>query len=350
MATAQALLLADDEVPSLYFIGAVGGMERKLAAESGLAFAGYHDVLAGPVHGVNPIRVLFSLLKLSLGTVQSLVIQLRIRPKVILLTGGWANLPVALSARLLRISTVIYLPDIEPGLTIKALQPFAQKIAITVAPSARFFPRDKSVVTGYPLLESRLCADKARGIQHFGLEPDRKTLLVFGGSRGARNINIALGEHLQRLLDSGIQVIHITGELDWERSQRQVGALAEHPHYHAYAYLHEEMGLAFAAADLALCRAGASTLAELPLFGLPGILAPYPYAWRYQKVNADYLAERGAAVRLNDEDLSEKLYQTVSDLMLDDARLKEMRAKSQALANPKGAQRLANLLREIGRG
>ena len=349
MATGQALLQADDEAPSLYFVGAVGGMERKLAAESGLAFDGYHEVLAGPVHGVNPIRVLFSLLKLSLGTIQALVIQLRIRPKVILLTGGWANLPVALSARLLRIPTVIYLPDIEPGLTIKALQPFAQKVAITVAPSARFFPRDKSVVTGYPLLSSRLCADRAQGIQHFGLDPDRKTLLVFGGSRGARNINVALGEHLQRLLDSGIQVIHITGELDWERSQRQVGALAEHPHYHACAYLREEMGLAFAAADLALCRAGASTLAELPLFGLPGILAPYPYAWRYQKVNADYLAERGAAVRLNDEDLSEKLYQTVSDLMLDDARLKEMRAKSQALANPKGAQRLANLLREIGR-
>ena len=109
-------------------------------------------------------------------------------------------------------------------------------------------------------------------------------------------------------------------------------------------------GWRFAAADLALCRAGASTLAELPLFGLPAVLAPYPYAWRYQQVNADYLAERGAAVRLNDEDLSEKLYETVTDLLLDDARLNEMRAKSKGLANPNGARRLAALLREIGRG
>lgn len=349
MATAQALLQEDDEAPRLFFIGAVGGMERKLVAESGLAFAGYDEVLAGPVHGVNPIRILFSLLKLSLGTVQSLVKQIRIRPSVTLLTGGWANLPVALSARLLRIPTVIYLPDIEPGLTIKALQPFAQKIAITVEPSARFFPRDKSIVTGYPLLNSRLRADKAQGLKHFGLDPNRKTLLVFGGSRGARNINVALAEHLQDLLDDGIQVIHITGDLDWERSRQQVGVLADHLHYHPFAYLHDEMGLAFAAADLALCRAGASTLAELPLFGLPAILAPYPYAWRYQKVNADYLAERGAAVRLNDEDMSEKLYDTVSALIHDDAQLGEMRARSKALANPNGAQQLADLLREIAR-
>ncbi len=319
-------------------------------AESAVAFDGYHEVLAGPVHGVNPVRILISLAKLKLGAIQALFHLLRICPQVILLTGGWANLPVALSARLLRIPTVIYLPDIEPGLTIRALQPLARKVAITVDASSRFFPRGKTVVTGYPLLGSRLAADKARALEHFGLDPDRKTLLAFGGSRGARNINIALEENLPRLLDSGIQVIHITGVLDWQRSQRQLGALAGHPRYFPFAYLHAEMALAFAAADLALCRAGASTLAELPLFGLPAILAPYPYAWRYQKVNADYLAERGAAVRLNDEDLAEKLYDTLVALILDEARLDEMRAKSKALANPDGARRLAALLREIGRG
>ena len=131
-------------------------MERKLVAESGLQFASYHEVLAGPLHGVNPVRILFSLTKLKLGTLQALAHLLRIRPDVILLTGGWANLPVALSARLLQIPTVIYLPDIEPGLTIKSLQHFAQRVAITVEASARFFPRGKSVVTGYPLMDSRL--------------------------------------------------------------------------------------------------------------------------------------------------------------------------------------------------
>ena len=106
--------------------------------------------------------------------------------------------------------------------------------------------------------------------------------------------------------------------------------------------------MALAAADLALCRAGASALAELPLFGLPAILVPYPYAWRYQKVNADYLAERGAAIRLNDEDMAERLYGTIRHMLSDERRLRDMRDKARSLANPGGAGRLARLLLETG--
>lgn len=323
-------------------------MERVLVEESGLPFAGYQEVLAGPVHGVNPLRVAASLLRLALGAAQSLAHLRRWRPQVILLTGGWANLPVALAARPLGIPIAIYLPDIEPGLTIRFLQRFARKVAITVEPSSAFFPPGKTTVTGYPLQSNRLEATRADGQKHFKLDAARKTLLAFGGSRGARNINIALGENLARLLDDGLQIIHITGELDWKRCMKKVGDLREHPRYRAFPYLHEEMGLAFAAADLALCRAGASTLAELPLYGLPAILAPYPYAWRYQKVNADYLSERGAAIRLNDEDMPKELYDTISRLINDEARLSDMRQRSKQLARADGAKRLAALLLEIG--
>ncbi len=323
-------------------------MERKLALESGLEFAGYHEILAGPLHGVNPLRALASLVKLSVGTIQSLVKLLRIRPQVILLTGGWLNLPVAMSGRMFGIPIVIYLPDIEPGLAIKGLQRFAGKVAVTVAASAEYFPPGKTVVTGYPLQENRLKATREKAREHFNLDAARRTLLVFGGSRGARNINIALGANLRQLLDEGLQVLHITGEFDWERAMREVRELKEHPDYHTFPYLHDDMGLAFAAADLALCRAGASTLAELPLFALPAILAPYPHAWHYQKVNADYLSERGAAVRMNDEDMPANLYAEVTALINDEERLREMSRRSGALANPDGAERLARLLIETG--
>ena len=329
-------------------MGAAGGMERKLVLESALEFDGYHEVFAGPLHGVNPPRAAISLFKLGIGTLQSLVKHLQIRPQVILLTGGWANLPVALAARVLGIPIIIFLPDIEPGLTIKVLQRFAQKIAITAEASARYFPTGKTVVTGYPLQESRLDATRVKAIERFKLDSRRRTLLVFGGSRGARNINIALGANLRRLLADGLQVIHITGELDWERAMREAGELKDHADYQAFPYLHDDMGLAFAAADLVVCRAGASTLAELPLFGLPAILVPYPYAWRYQKVNADYLSDRGAAIRLDDEELSDKLYESISALIHDDARLREMSERSRALANPDGAAALARLLIETG--
>jgi UDP-N-acetylglucosamine--N-acetylmuramyl-(pentapeptide) pyrophosphoryl-undecaprenol N-acetylglucosamine transferase len=104
------------------------------------------------------------------------------------------------------------------------------------------------------------------------------------------------------------------------------------------------MGSALAAADLALCRAGASTLGELPLFGLPAVLVPYPYAWRYQRVNADWLAERGAAVRMDDERLGEELLPTLRRLLDDRARLSDMRKRMRALARPEAAARLATEL------
>lgn len=324
-------------------------MERKLVLESKLAFRSYHEVLAGPLHGVNPPRAALSLVKLGAGVVQSLLILLRIRPRVTLLTGGWANLPVALSARALGIPIVIYLPDIEPGLAIKVLRRFARRIAITVEESASYFPSGKTVVTGYPLQENRLKATREKALERFKLDARRKTLLVFGGSRGAQNINAALGDCLGRLLDDGAQILHITGQRDWERAMRETGDLKERPAYQAFPYLHEDMGLALAGADLTLCRAGASALAELPLFGLPAILVPYPYAWRYQKVNADYLSERGAAIRLNDEDMPAQLYATVSALLHDDARLKEMSRQSRALAKADAAAALARLLIETGK-
>ena len=324
-------------------------MEHKLAAQSGIDFVGCHEVYAGPIHGVGPLRLMMSLIKLTIGILQSFVKLLSIQPQVILLTGGWANLPVALAAWPLNIPMALYLPDIEPGLTIRVLQRFAVKIAITVEASARYFPPEKTALTGYPLQENRLKATRAQAIGHFGLDPSRQTLLVFGGSRGARSINIALGDILAKLLADGLQIIHITGELDWQRTQQQAGELRHHPDYHAFAYLHDDMGLAFAAADLAVCRAGASVLAELPLFGLAAILIPYPHAWHYQKVNADYLSARGAALRLNDEDLSSSLYDAIKRLISGD-QLAEMQAQAKALANPDGARRLAALLTEIGGG
>ena len=324
-------------------------MEHKLAAQSAIDFAGCHEVYAGPIHGVGPLRLMMSLIKLKIGILQSFVKLLSIRPQVILLTGGWANLPVALAAWPLNIPMALYLPDIEPGLTIRVLQRFAAKIAITVEASARYFPPEKTALTGYPLQENRLKATRAQAIGHFGLDPSRQTLLVFGGSRGARSINIALGGILAKLLADGLQIIHITGELDWRRTQQQAGELRHHPDYRAFAYLHDDMGLAFAAADLAVCRAGASVLAELPLFGLAAILIPYPHAWHYQKVNADYLSARGAALRLNDEDLSSSLYDAIKRLISGN-QLAEMQAQAKALANPDGARRLAALLTEIGGG
>jgi UDP-N-acetylglucosamine--N-acetylmuramyl-(pentapeptide) pyrophosphoryl-undecaprenol N-acetylglucosamine transferase len=175
---------------------------------------------------------------------------------------------------------------------------------------------------------------------------------VFGGSKGARSINRALFPALPALLPD-MQVVHVSGTLDWSEAGAALAALpgqvgaALAQRYHAYPYLHEEMGAALAAADLVVSRAGASSLGEFPQFGLPSILVPYPYAWRYQRVNAEYLQSRGAAVMVKDADLPQQLVETVRSLLLNPARLQPMRAAAASLARPDAAAAIAHLLVDL---
>jgi len=173
-------------------------------------------------------------------------------------------------------------------------------------------------------------------------------LLVYGGSRGARSINLALSKVLDRLLEV-CQIVHICGRLDAEWVEGRQTELPAHlkARYKAYAYLHEEMAQALAAADLVVTRAGAATLGELPAFGLPGILVPYPYAGQHQELNADYLVSRGAAVKIDNANLEEKLLPTVVELFDNEELLRQMGEKARRLARLEAAQRIVSELREL---
>jgi UDP-N-acetylglucosamine--N-acetylmuramyl-(pentapeptide) pyrophosphoryl-undecaprenol N-acetylglucosamine transferase len=276
----------------------------------------------------------------------------RFRPDVLFMTGGYVNVPVALVAWLRRVPAAIYLPDIEPGAAIRFLSNFVQNVACTAPASRQYFTDEKVVITGYPVRpDVRAATELSRetALARFDLAPARPTLLVFGGSRGARTINQALWAILPDVL-AEIQVIHITGQLDWPEVEAHSQRLTapERDYYRPYPYLHERMGAAFRAADLAVARAGASMLGEAPAFGLPSILVPYPYAWRYQKVNADYLADRGAAIRLDDALLQEALLPTALDLLRDETRLGQMAQAARELDIPGAADNLASLLLQLG--
>jgi UDP-N-acetylglucosamine--N-acetylmuramyl-(pentapeptide) pyrophosphoryl-undecaprenol N-acetylglucosamine transferase len=349
LAAAEAVL-AQAPAAELYFVESVGDFARPLVDEAGVHFAAQDAVRAGPLHGVSPLQMLKSIVAMAVGTIQAFRLIGRHRPAALLLTGGWVGLPVALAARLRGVPALIYLPDIEPGLAIKRLEPLARAVAVTVADSAQFFPRkDKIRVTGYPIRASMRAATREQAIQHFGLDPNKRTLLVFGGSRGARTINTAVIAAADALLAAGLQILHVTGTLDWDDNSTRIQGLGSGD-YHAFPYLHADMGLAMAAADLVVCRAGASTLGELPYFGLPSILVPYPFAWRYQKVNADWLAERGAAIVMRDEDMAAQLSETIVRLINDASQLNSMRKAALTLAQPDGARSsdgAANLAHEL---
>ncbi len=146
-------------------------------------------------------------------------------------------------------------------------------------------------------------------------------------------------------------MLHLTGQLDWETVAAAANNLQEkfRANYFPFPYLHEEMGTALAAADLVVCRAGASTLGELPFFDLPAILVPYPYTWRYQKVNADHLVNAGGAVIIEDKDLSLLLTEKIEELLTDKQRIEKMVSAMGAIARPEAADQIANLILETGR-
>ena len=329
---------------SVLWVGGLGGMEADLVTRANVPF---EAIPAAGVHGVGLGRLPVNAWQLWKGYQASHRILRRFQPDVMFFTGGFVAVPMALAGR--RVPSVLYVPDIEPGLALKALSRLASTIAITEDDSRVYFPRRSNVrLTGYPTRQDLLSWSREAALQHFEFDPQLPTLLVFGGSKGARSINRALLPSLPALL-AEMQVIHISGQLDWDEvalAQSQFTA-DQALRYRAYPYLHHEMGAALQAADLVLSRAGASSLGEFPLLGLPAILVPYPYAWRYQYVNAQYLVRHDAAVMIKDEILPQQLLPTVLGLMRDPARRQRMQQSMRSLARPQAANEIADLILEL---
>jgi UDP-N-acetylglucosamine--N-acetylmuramyl-(pentapeptide) pyrophosphoryl-undecaprenol N-acetylglucosamine transferase len=327
-----------DQLDAVLWVGGVGGMEEALVTRQNIPF---RAIPAAGVHGVSLRSLPGNLYKLLQGITASSKILREFKPDVLLFTGGYVAVPMALAGRL--IPQLLYVPDLEPGLALKSLSRFADSIALTTADSKQFFSGKKNLfVSGYPTRTDLKQLDPSIAKQQMNLTGDLPVLLIVGGSKGARLINQAVSLVLPELLNQ-FQVIHLTGELDWPEIHEQISQLPADLscRYHAFPYLHEEMAAAFSSADVVLSRAGASTLGELPLYGLPAILVPYPFAWRYQKVNADYLVNKGAAIMIENSQLSAELLPTLHQLFSDPQRIQSMRTKMAALACPDAAVTIA---------
>ncbi len=321
-------------------------MEASLIQRKGIPYA---SIPAAGVHGVGMRALPGNLLQLARGVGASRRILGEFKPDVLLFTGGYIAAPMAVAAG--RTPALLFVPDIQPGYALKFLSLFASCIAVSAENSRQYFsPSARVEVTGYPTRTELTAWKREQALQHFSLQPQKPVLLVSGGSKGARSINRAVLAVKEQLLIAA-QIIHISGSLDWEEVQASHNALPQElqAHDHIFPYLHEDMGAALACADLIVCRAGASTLGELPLFGVPAILVPYPYAWKYQMVNADYLASQEAAIVVEDSQLSAELMPQVMNLLSDQPKLAIMRRAMAALAQPDAARRLAGLAIQIAR-
>jgi UDP-N-acetylglucosamine--N-acetylmuramyl-(pentapeptide) pyrophosphoryl-undecaprenol N-acetylglucosamine transferase len=328
------------------YVGNVSGIEAKLASKAGLPFKG---ITTASFHGAAPWVLPVRLVRLARGTAQSLNIIKEFVPQAVLATGGYVCAAPVLAAWLRKVPSVVYLPDLAPGIAIRFLARFAEVVAVTFPESTDYFPHGKAVVTGYPVRQKLLETDKTLSRRALGLEEAEKTLLVLGGSQGARSINEAISAILEDLLEL-CQIVHISGEKDtqWLLSRRDELPRALAARYKVFAYLHEDMIHALGAADLAVARAGAATTGEFPALGLPSVLIPYPYAGRHQDFNADHMAQNHAAVKIADAELATGvLLEVLSELLTDDTRRAQLADGARRLARPDAATRIAHLVRDV---
>jgi len=341
LAVLQAL---GDEADPVLWVGSQDGMEAELVKRYQVNFT---SIPAGQVHGISLHTLPRNLWQLTRGVQVSRRIIQQFKPDVLFYTGGFVAVPMAIAGH--THPSVLYVPDIEPGWALQFMARFASRIAVTTQASQAYFPRrERVVVTGYPTRKELTTWQRQEARQALGLRQDLPVLLVAGGSKGARSLNQALQAILPDLLPS-MQVLHLTGHAGWETVTALKQQLPQSDRYHPLPYLHE-MGQALASADLVVSRAGASTLAEYPLFGLPAILVPYPYAWRYQKVNAAHLVDRRAAVLVKDEELRSQLLPTIRQVLGDPEKLAEMRTAMQTLAVPGAADAIAGQIRRLANG
>lgn len=333
----------DLDKESVLWVGSQGGMEETLVLRREVP---YKSIPAAGVHGVSLKQLPGNFLKLVKGFFSSRRILKEFQPDVLFFTGGFVAVPMAVAA--IQRPSVLFVPDIEPGLALKALASFADRIALTTEITMTYFPnQSKLTVTGYPVRSELKEWTRLKALDYFDFDPNLPTLTVAGGSKGARSINMALLKILPRLL-SKIQVIHLTGLLDWETVDENTKTLPPilAKRYQAFPYLHE-MGAALAAADLVVSRAGASILGEYPLFGCPAILVPYPHAWRYQQVNANYLVAQGAAEVLPDEKLEQELFNHIQRIISDPRKLNRMRQAMSSLAAPDADKKIGEIIFEM---
>jgi len=343
LAVHQAL---ENKTEATLWVGSENSFEKELLEPYSID---YISIPGSGIHGKDIFRLPKNIVELIRGYKKAKQIINEFKPDVILFTGGYIGVPMVYAAS--KIPSAVFIPDIEPGLAIKLIMRKANRILISTERSRKYLPNYRNVtVTGYPLRKEIMDWPKTTSREFFGIKPKEKIILVFGGSKGARSINNAIIPHLEDLTNH-IHVIHITGTANWDDCKMKVSKMKlSHPEkYHPYPFLHKEMGAAFSASDLVICRAGASIIGELPFFGLPAILIPYPHAWRYQYTNADYLVSHKAALLLNDDEIQEKLFEQITSLITDKEKLNMMKEKMQSLASVDAAGTIASIVCEIGK-
>lgn len=294
------------------------------------------------VAGASPLKTCAFAAKFIAGTFLSARLLARYHPRCVVGFGGFVTGPVILSAWLLRIPRIIHEQNLIAGLANRVESLFANKVAVNFEETKRFFGKKKVVTVGNPIRDTFQNLDKIRSRERFGLDRDRFTLFVTGGSQGSHFLNhtvadaLGLMEHKEKI---GLQVIHVTGRDDYESVQKRYKR--DNIKAKVFSFL-DEIDRAYTASNLAIARAGATTIAELTYFGVASVLVPYPKRSVHQAENARFLSDKKAAITIEEGELNaERMKELIMKLAGDLEGLQEISGNAKRLANPRARSLLA---------
>ena len=320
----------------MIFVGTKGKIEARIIPSLGYEF--YTIWISGFKRTISIQNLLFPI-KTIVSLVQSFHILRHVRPDAVIGTGGYVCGPVLFAASKKKIPAMVQEQNSYPGFTTRMLASRVDQVHLTFEKSKQYLRNPKQIfVSGTPVRSSLKRMDREIACRQFGLAPEKATIFVFGGSLGAAAINGAVMQLIRQLVERDVQVIWQTGKNDYEKIASQSRAWGSHVKVRSFI---DEMGAAYSASDLVVCRAGATSLAELTLLGVPSILIPYPFAAaNHQFENAKSMQENGAAFLLPETQLP-TLGERLFSLLNDRSGLESMAARSKALGKPDAAIAIA---------
>lgn len=329
------------------FLGARGAFNDSALSAEGIP-AKY--VLAGKVRRYFSLANFIDPFKIPLGMAQSLWHLWRFLPDAVFAKGGSASVPVVLAAWLYRIPVVLHDCDAVAGRANRFLARFAARIAIAYPSAHAFFPAEKTALLGNPIREELFAGDAARGAASLSLDPAKTTIFFVGGSLGAQALNKALLHILPELLKAGYQVVHQTGETDFEAVKKAAEERGVKSGYSARAFFSAtELADIFALSHLVVSRAGANAISELAALGKACILVPLPSAANdEQRMNAYEVAKIGGAVVMEEANLGENmLFHKITELLGNTELRKTMGENLGQFYHPEAAQHIARGIKEL---
>ncbi len=332
---------------SFLYIGTEKGLESKLVTREGIPFKSINITGFRRAVSLENVKTVMRFLK---GVAECKKMLKEFKPDVVIGTGGYVCGPVVYAAAKMGIPSIVHEQNSVPGLTNKFLSKYVDKVAVCFEEAKAYFPAGKTVLTGNPRASEVIKANNPDVLKQFGLNPEAKTVLIFGGSRGARPINDAVVGALNEFASRKYQVLYVTGDVHYDGVTAMLQKAGKPENVAVEPFIHN-MPEVLAASDLVVARAGATTLAELTALGIPSILIPSPYVTNnHQEKNALSLTSKKAAVMLLEKDLNaNSLVKELDAVLMNQLELEKMKEESKRLGIRNAADLLYNVMVDLTR-